>query len=254
MKKVQFMTVSLLSCCLYRPWTSEMDLFVFATTRQWQVTCCAQYHGNVSMHSFHLGCVYRSPCVRTTSRLQKRRSKSSQTTWGRSSGLWGTRWAVNHIYKDPGGQTVCRFFDLVVAINSKCLQRFWSKCFHQCHCLPGKCKAITVLSLLALPALLISLVLAIILCNHIVIGLAGGPTHTSIHIHYLILQLTKAFMAHLLWPCHPHNAQSLHQITYVDFVFYELLDQHRLFESTLLDDFTNIKVMTAAVWWSQSHF
>lgn len=117
------------------------------------------------------------------------------------------------------------------------------------YCLPGKCKAITVLSLLALPALLISLVLAIILCNHIVIRLACGPTHTSIHdaLSYLILQLTKVFMAHLLWPCYPHNAQSLHQITYVDFVFYELLDQHRLFESTLLDDFTNIKVMTAAV-------
>ena len=51
------------------------------------------------------------------------------------------------------------------------------------YCSPGKCKAITVLSLLALPALLISLVLAIILCNHIVIRLAGGPTHTSIHTH-----------------------------------------------------------------------
>jgi len=31
------------------------------------------------------------------------------------------------------------------------------------------------------------------------------------------------------------------QITYVDFVLYELLDQHRLFEPTLLDDFANIK-------------
>jgi len=32
------------------------------------------------------------------------------------------------------------------------------------------------------------------------------------------------------------------QITYVDFVLYELLDQHRLFEPTLLDDFANTKV------------
>ena len=62
-------------------------------------------------------------------------------------------------------------------------------------------------------------------------------------MHYLILQLTK-----FLWPIccdlatHPKCAHSLKQITYVDFVFYELLDQHRLFESTLLDDFANIKV------------
>ena len=67
--------------------------------------------------------------------------------------------------------------------------------------------------------------------------------HTLFMMHYLILQLTK-----FLWPVccdlatHPKCAHSLKQITYVDFVFYELLDQHRLFESTLLDDFAKIKV------------
>lgn len=32
------------------------------------------------------------------------------------------------------------------------------------------------------------------------------------------------------------------QITYIDFVLYELLDQHRLFEASLLDDLDNLKV------------
>ena len=33
------------------------------------------------------------------------------------------------------------------------------------------------------------------------------------------------------------------QITYVDFVLYELLDQHRLFESSLLNGVDNLKVV-----------
>ena len=32
------------------------------------------------------------------------------------------------------------------------------------------------------------------------------------------------------------------QITFVDFVMYELLDQHLLFEPTILDDYPNLKV------------
>ena len=32
------------------------------------------------------------------------------------------------------------------------------------------------------------------------------------------------------------------QITYPDFPLYEMLDQHRLFEPTILDDFDNLKV------------
>lgn len=32
------------------------------------------------------------------------------------------------------------------------------------------------------------------------------------------------------------------QITFVDFVLYELLDQHLLFEPTILDDYPNLKV------------
>ena len=32
------------------------------------------------------------------------------------------------------------------------------------------------------------------------------------------------------------------QITFVDFVMYELLDQHFLFEPTILDDYPNLKV------------
>ena len=32
------------------------------------------------------------------------------------------------------------------------------------------------------------------------------------------------------------------QITFVDFALYELLDQHRLFDASLLDGFDNIKV------------
>ena len=32
------------------------------------------------------------------------------------------------------------------------------------------------------------------------------------------------------------------QITYVDFVLYELMDQHRLFEPALFEGFANLKV------------
>ncbi len=32
------------------------------------------------------------------------------------------------------------------------------------------------------------------------------------------------------------------QITFVDFVLYELLDQHRLFDASLIDGHDNIKV------------
>ena len=32
------------------------------------------------------------------------------------------------------------------------------------------------------------------------------------------------------------------QITFVDFVMYELLDQHFLFEPTILNDYPNLKV------------
>ena len=32
------------------------------------------------------------------------------------------------------------------------------------------------------------------------------------------------------------------QITFVDFVMYELLDQHLMFEPTILDEYPNLKV------------
>ena len=38
------------------------------------------------------------------------------------------------------------------------------------------------------------------------------------------------------------SCQILSQITFVDFVLYELLDQHRVFDANLLDGCDNIKV------------
>ena len=38
------------------------------------------------------------------------------------------------------------------------------------------------------------------------------------------------------------------QIIYVDFVIYELLDQHRLFEASLLDGLDNLKVVAQHGW------
>lgn len=34
---------------------------------------------------------------------------------------------------------------------------------------------------------------------------------------------------------------SFQKITFVDFIMYELLDQHRMFHPTCLDDFKNLK-------------
>lgn len=43
------------------------------------------------------------------------------------------------------------------------------------------------------------------------------------------------------WSSNGENDFSMWQITFVDFIMYELLDQHRMFHPTCLDDFKNLK-------------